>query len=896
MLNKKEIERLKDFFNLHEGGDCWIIGNGPSINQTNLLMLKGSFTFAVNAFITHKNFEQLLPTYYVATNPRLMCSDFLKDDLISKLRENDITCFLNYEAKPIIGYPYENLYYIETTESPLIVDAGYNLDITKRLLGTRVSVVIQAVIPIAVYMGFKQIFLVGCDNDYKDLSMEKTHFYGTAECYPNLLKLDNTARELYPSYFRKKEITALQNSLDGNEEFSIVYREVKKLGVKIYNCTIGGKLEVFPRLRFEDVVKKNTLNRITLQSSPLSKINKCNVEQLLPTHHSIPISNIEINFEYGEMPAHEQEILCKLIKSQNPKTIFEIGTFQGATTTRLAANSNAVVYTLDLPPKGHIDYHPPGMNDPELDVYPDQLGIKHFTSAYADRIIQLYGDTRSFDYSPYYEQMDIVFVDACHHYDFVLRDSMHAFKMIKPDGMIIWHDYADYAPGVMKALNVISERYSLTHIEGTSLVVYSGKWGEIDNKSEINTLISAYSETELFNMVQKMIDEKNFALARTTVSKSLEMFPASVNLLYAKAKINIETGHINDAQITLLKIIEISPENLNALNGLASIEINKGNIETAIEFLRDILILDPNNQAVLTLISNIKTKLLGTKKTYPLHNFHNIPKELRQSYYDHTKDPLSNIDYYRALKDRLVSLNVIVEEREIDINDFEQWLNEFSEIKNHYQNHGDVFIEKCLEHYVTYRYLNISQDDVFIDIAASGSPWAEVLNFRGIKSYRLDMTYPGGFNGINIGADASNSGLPDGFCSALALHCAFECFMGNADISFAKEASRILKTNGRYAIAPLYLEDTFFVSTSPFCDQKNITIEKEALKVWRDDEYKVPFDRFYSPESFKQRIHSHIPENMNAKVIYFNNLENLNKYYKGQRIYCFFMFYGKKKW
>lgn len=638
-------------------------------------------------------------------------------------------------------------------------------------------------------------------------------------------------------------------------------------------------------------------DHILSKSGALAKhqIAKYHIDQLLSYHQSISASLIDKNFDYGEMPVHEQETLCKLIKNQNPKTIFEIGTFQGATTTRLAANSNAVVYTLDLPPKGHIDYHPPDMNDPELDVYPDQPGIKHFSSAYADRITQLYGDTRSFDYSSYYGQMDIVFVDGCHHYDFVLRDSMNAFKMIKPDGMIIWHDYADYAPGIMKALNVISERYSLIHIEGTSLVVYSGKLGEIDKKLEINTSISACSETELSRIVQKMIDEKNFTLANTTVSKSLEMFPASVNLLYAKAKINIETGHIDEAQITLLKIIEISPENLNALNSLASIEINKGNIETAIEFLRDILIIDPNNQAVLALISDIKTKLLGTKKTYQLHSFHNIPKELRQSYYDHTKDPLSNIDYYKALKDRLVSLNVIVEEREIDINDFEQWLNEFSEIKNHYQNHGDVFIEKCLEHYLTYRYLNISQDDVFIDIAASGSPWAEVLNFRGIKSYRLDMTYPGGFNGINIGADASNSGLPEGFCSALALHCAFECFMGDADIRFAKEASRILKINGRYAIAPLYLEDTYFVSTSPLCDQKNITIEKEALKVWRDDEYKVPFDRFYSPEAFKQRIYSHIPENMDTKVLYFNNLENLNKYYKGQRIYCFFMFYGKKR-
>lgn len=415
----------------------------------------------------------------------------------------------------------------------------------------------------------------------------------------------------------------------------------------------------------------------------------------------------------------------------------------------------------------------------------------------------------------------------------------------------------------------------------------------------------------LVTMIKKLRDDGYLEKAAFDTEQALKKYPCSLDLHNLKAELEIQKGNIKEGKQILLELIKYFPDNIETLNNLGIVSVYEENLNSAVEFFKYVLILDSGNKVALENLSHIGEKCSISdnlhfkssdiiskdiyKNAYPLHNFHNIPKELRQSYYDHTKDPLSNIDYYKALKDRLVSLNVIVEEREIDINDFEQWLNEFSEIKNHYQNHGDVFIEKCLEHYLTYRYLNISQDDVFIDIAASGSPWAEVLNFRGIKSYRLDMTYPGGFNGINIGADASNSGLPEGFCSALALHCAFECFMGDADIRFAKEASRILKINGRYAIAPLYLEDTYFVSTSPLCDQKNITIEKEALKVWRDDEYKVPFDRFYSPEAFKQRVYSHIPENMDTMVLYFNNLEYLNKYYKGQRIYCFFMFYGKKR-
>lgn len=164
----------------------------------------------------------------------------------------------------------------------------------------------------------------------------------------------------------------------------------------------------------------------------------------------------------------------------------------------------------------------------------------------------------------------------------------------------------------------------------------------------------------------------------------------------------------------------------------------------------------------------------------------------------------------------------------------------------------------------------------------------------GVKSYRLDLSFPKGINGIDIGADAGDTKLPDGFASVLSLQCAYECFMGDADILFVKEASRILNKKGRYGIVPLYLADTHFVSISPYCNQAKVIIEPEARKVWRDDEYKVPFSRHYSPESFTERIYSRIPDDMEGKIIYFKNLEEVMRHYPGQRVYCFFMYIGQK--
>jgi hypothetical protein len=267
----------------------------------------------------------------------------------------------------------------------------------------------------------------------------------------------------------------------------------------------------------------------------------------------------------------------------------------------------------------------------------------------------------------------------------------------------------------------------------------------------------------------------------------------------------------------------------------------------------------------------------------------------KSGYYDHTKDSFKNIEYFRELKEKLTKNSVIVEEADININDFEVWQNKFPEIVDHYNKpNSDVFIEKCLEHYLAYKYLNLSDKDIYIDVASAGSPWANILNTKGIKSYRLDLCYPKGINGINIGADAGDTKLKENFATGLSLCCAYECFMGDADIRFVKEADRILGSYGRYIILPLYLDDQYFVSTSPYVDQSKVIVEKEARKVWRDDGYKVAFSRHYSPEGFFKRIYAEIPETMSGRVFYFKNLAELMERYAGQRLYCFFMFFCQK--
>ena len=275
--------------------------------------------------------------------------------------------------------------------------------------------------------------------------------------------------------------------------------------------------------------------------------------------------------------------------------------------------------------------------------------------------------------------------------------------------------------------------------------------------------------------------------------------------------------------------------------------------------------------------------------------FQQSKPEERQSFYDHTKDPVGNRPVYIRIRDRLAAAGVTVEDVDVDIPAFKQWLGEFPEMHAFYRKLATPTIQKCLEHFMVHRLLDLKPGDIYLDIAASGSPWARFLRARSIEAYRLDLCYPKGIHGIDIGADAADTGLPPGFATAMSAQCAYNCFMGSADTRFFAEAARLLKPGGRCAVIPLCLDDTYFVTRSPFMLVPDFTPDTGALCVWRDDEHRVPFSRHYSPEAFASRVMSVMPPELDGRVLFLRNLVELGREFPGERLYGYFMLTCVKK-
>jgi predicted O-methyltransferase YrrM len=173
-------------------------------------------------------------------------------------------------------------------------------------------------------------------------------------------------------------------------------------------------------------------------------------------------------------PVFDSFVLCALAQVLRCKQIFEIGTYLGETAWLLAHNNPDVrIYTLDLPSVEEADNTRLQFTDRNY-LEERRRGTRYLNTPEQSRITQLYGDSAAFNYSPYYNSMDLVFIDASHSYSYVKSDSENAFKMLSGSGTIVWDDYT-YYPGIYAYLNEIASTLDqpIMHIRGTRLALYS---------------------------------------------------------------------------------------------------------------------------------------------------------------------------------------------------------------------------------------------------------------------------------------------------------------------------------------------------------------------------------------------------------------------------------------
>jgi predicted O-methyltransferase YrrM len=170
------------------------------------------------------------------------------------------------------------------------------------------------------------------------------------------------------------------------------------------------------------------------------------IKSLLPAIHfnsKIPIQVVEVFHKDGNISITELLIISQLVKERNPKKIFEIGTFDGRTTINMAMNcsNDTQLFTLDLPMSSDNNTKYPLAPYESVYVKKPQPGVRFASYNVAKKIKQLLGDSARFDYTPYLNSIDLVFIDGSHALEYVKNDTEIALKLLNDQkGVILWHD------------------------------------------------------------------------------------------------------------------------------------------------------------------------------------------------------------------------------------------------------------------------------------------------------------------------------------------------------------------------------------------------------------------------------------------------------------------------
>ncbi len=189
------------------------------------------------------------------------------------------------------------------------------------------------------------------------------------------------------------------------------------------------------------------------------------------------------NWLFWDFPTYTKDllILCTICKVLKPKKIFEIGTFKGYSSYLFALNTNksTEIYSLDIPKKTKSKLRTT-ISD-KLHTEKSSFLFKKYNTKtegnltfyynLPERVHYLSGDSADFDFSNFYNDIDLFFIDGAHSYEYAKNDSEIALKCCHKGSVIIWHDYGRWGVnGVTKWLNKMSKATKLFKEPGCSLV------------------------------------------------------------------------------------------------------------------------------------------------------------------------------------------------------------------------------------------------------------------------------------------------------------------------------------------------------------------------------------------------------------------------------------------
>jgi len=232
-VSRKKLKKWKDS---HSGEKAIILCNGPSLNKVDFDRIGSNvFTFGLNKINLLFDNSRFRPSCIVAVNP------FVIKQNKAFYNTTNILLFLDSTGiqKGRIT-PRKNIVFLHSGGPPDGFAKDCSVSINQGYTVTYVT------LQLAFHMGFKNIALVGAD-----------HTFATKGPANKLIDGD----EIDHSHFDPRYFSNVKWQLPDLFESEVAYIRANNMYIahdrKIFNCTDGGKLEIFDRLSLAEFLSCN---------------------------------------------------------------------------------------------------------------------------------------------------------------------------------------------------------------------------------------------------------------------------------------------------------------------------------------------------------------------------------------------------------------------------------------------------------------------------------------------------------------------------------------------------------------------------------------------------------------------------------------------------------------
>lgn len=259
---------LDKFEEIHRGERCWIMGNGPSLREMNLDLLDGEIVFASNSVFLLFPQIKWRPKYYSCVDTRVLPDTIV--EITEMLQDNPgMQGFFPEELPQYDGSgqtiqtsslfpPLENIQLFK--QRPMIKkqlpSSAFTIGAGAVLCSPKTVTI--ALMQIAVIMGFSDIYLFGCDTSYTipDSVLQSGRAVHGKPGEKLLLTstLNDDPNHFTANYFGAGKKWHHPKTDQMIRHYTLAKEVLDSAGVAVFNATVGGKLDVFPRIDYREVL------------------------------------------------------------------------------------------------------------------------------------------------------------------------------------------------------------------------------------------------------------------------------------------------------------------------------------------------------------------------------------------------------------------------------------------------------------------------------------------------------------------------------------------------------------------------------------------------------------------------------------------------------------------